>query len=114
MSLALRPCPSCAQMVFTHTCTCPHCGQTKVCRTSGLPAAGLLLGLTLAAVGCSDKGTADYSAVATTDRDTEDRDDDGYSEDDGDCDDTDPEVNPGAEEIVGDDKDSNCNGDPDT
>ncbi|GBC60314.1 hypothetical protein DENIS_1265 [Desulfonema ishimotonii] len=40
-----------------------------------------------------------------------DNDDDGFSEDQGDCDDTDPDIYPGADEICGDDIDQNCDGD---
>ena len=39
-----------------------------------------------------------------------DWDDDGYTENDGDCDDDNPDVNPGEEEIYYDDIDSNCDG----
>lgn len=38
-----------------------------------------------------------------------DRDQDGFSEDDGDCDDQNPEIKPGAEELCMDDLDNNCN-----
>ncbi|MCU0598130.1 MAG: fibronectin type III domain-containing protein [Desulfobacterales bacterium] len=39
-----------------------------------------------------------------------DGDGDGYSVNEGDCDDQDPDVHPGAVEICGDNKDNNCNG----
>jgi len=39
-----------------------------------------------------------------------DRDNDGYTEAQGDCDDTNPNIHPGAKEICGDKIDNNCNG----
>ncbi len=42
-----------------------------------------------------------------------DQDGDGWSSDRGDCDDDDPEVHPGAEEVCGDGVDNNCNDDQD-
>lgn len=118
MSLALRPCPACAQMVFTNTCTCPHCGETKVCRARALPATALALGLSLSALGCLGKGQSDYSGSVTDDwRDSEDTvdpsdlDGDGFTVEGGDCDDHRAGVNPEAREIPGDAFDSNCDGD---
>ena len=40
----------------------------------------------------------------------DDEDGDGYTTDDGDCDDTDPTVHPGAEDVCGDDVDGDCDG----
>ena len=42
-----------------------------------------------------------------------DEDGDGFTEEQGDCDDTDAAVNPLAEEVCGDDVDQDCSGDPD-
>ena len=39
---------------------------------------------------------------------------DGYTPEDGDCDDDNADVNPGAEETPGDGVDSNCDGEDDT
>ncbi|MCB9798057.1 MAG: hypothetical protein H6741_35715, partial [Alphaproteobacteria bacterium] len=43
-----------------------------------------------------------------------DADEDGYSIADGDCDDENPDIHPGAEETAGDSVDSNCDGSDDT
>jgi len=43
----------------------------------------------------------------------EDADGDGYTEEQGDCDDEDPDVHPRADEVCGDALDSDCSGDPD-
>jgi len=72
----------------------------------------------LALAGCGEKdadsfspqpeyGVFDSSIYA-------DADDDGVSLADGDCDDADPAVYPGAEETAGDGVDSNCDGADDT
>ena len=104
-------------MVFTNTCTCPHCGETKVCRARALPRTALMLGLSLSALGCHQKGSADYSGVSTGDRDDEDweygpdADGDGFTTEEGDCDDHNNLVSPEARERPGDDLDSNCDGD---
>lgn len=117
MAVPLRPCPSCAQMVYSNTCTCPHCGAEKVCRSAGLPRSAMLLGLTLAAIGCDDdKGTEEHFSSDYTGAPSytyEDVDGDGYA-DDVDCDDSDASIHPDAEEVPGDGVDSNCNADDDT
>lgn len=57
-------------------------------------------GTTLAT--CADDGDLDCNDV--------DNDGDGYTENEGDCDDTDNTVHPGASEVCGDSIDNNCNG----
>lgn len=117
---ALQPCPSCASLLPPDGGACPHCGAAHppsggAVAERALPAAALLMGLALA--GCGDKddasdavalyGVADSSAYV-------DADGDGYTPDEGDCDDDNPDVNPGATETTGDAVDSNCDGDNDT
>ena len=60
----------------------------------------------------SDSGMADLYGVPDTA--SWDNDGDGYTPEDGDCDDNNPEVNPGADETPGDGVDSNCDGEDDT
>jgi hypothetical protein len=56
-------------------------------------------------------GIADETeSPPTPSTDTMDRDGDGYSMAEGDCDDTDPMVHPGMPEICGDGKDNDCDG----
>ena len=55
----------------------------------------------------AEYGVADTSAYADTDAD-------GFSPADGDCDDDNAAINPGATEIPGDTVDSNCDGNDDT
>ena len=56
-------------------------------------------------VGSDSSGTDDTGPSASTDRDG-----DGYRPADGDCDDTDPAVNPGATEVDWDGLDNDCDG----
>ena len=75
-------------------------------------ALGALLGLSVSATGCIDGGMQmDYGVAETGYLDL---DGDGYSEEEGDCDDEDESIHPGAEETPGDGVDSNCDGEDDT
>ena len=95
-----------------------------------------LLGLTACGDEDKDTSTSDTSVTDTaedTDTNTDieddtaiavmygvpdtgswDNDGDGYTPEDGDCDDNNAEIHPDAREIVGDGVDSNCNGEDDT
>src|SRR5688572_27384829 len=75
-------------------------------------------------VGCDDKSgeyippeESDADADADTDADTDadvdtgtDEDGDGFTVEEGDCDDTDPWINPALDEEAGDGKDNDCDG----
>ena len=107
---------------------CPVGPSKKV--TVGGIALAALLGLTA----CGepedkDTGATDDTSVEDTDTAVDtavgvmygvpdsgfwDNDGDGYSPEDGDCDDDNPDINPDAREIAGDGVDSNCNGEDDT
>jgi len=114
----LKQCPACEELVFEDSCTCPHCGHAKPCRSRSVGATAALLGLAL--VGCGDKDgnsndsfavQAEYGVAETG---WVDNDGDGVTIREGDCDDSDASINPNAEETPGDGIDSNCNGDDDT
>ena len=108
----LSPCPACHELVVAGACECPHCGRKGVCRSSArLSGAALLMGLALvAAPGCDDGNNVQpLYGVAFTDDDG-----DGWSVEEGDCNDDNEDIHPEAEETPGDEVDSNCNGDDDT
>ena len=115
--MPLNACPDCACHVREGACTCPHCGATlKVCQRGAVTtAAAALMGLATLSSGCiipqPKYGMPDTLIV---DSQASDADGDGFSVADGDCDDEDASVNPGAEETAGDGVDSNCDGADDT
>ena len=124
-------CTKCGEHHHRDT-ACPVHGPTQKSLSMTGIALATLLGLT--ACGDEEKDTStgdtsvtDTSADTDTDDDTAiavmygvpdtgswDNDGDGYTPEDGDCDDNNPDVNPGAEETPGDGVDSNCDGEDDT
>jgi hypothetical protein len=66
-------------------------------------------GATTSSTSSSTSTSTSTSSSTSSGCDNTDADKDGYSVCDGDCDDNDPTVNPGAAEICGDSKDNNCN-----
>jgi hypothetical protein len=103
--MELRQCASCGTHVRPGSCACPTCGASQ-CVRGGSSAAAVLLGITLA--GCAIVEPRPKYGDALMDVDG-----DGFFEPD-DCDDDDPDVHPGADEAVGDDLDSNCDGEDDS
>jgi hypothetical protein len=114
----MKTCHACGTHVVEGLCTCPHCGARGVCARRS-SAAAVLLGLALA--GCAD-GTTPADSAEDTDIPMEadygvpttDDDEDGWPVEEGDCNDADASVNPGAAETAGDGVDSNCDGNDDT
>lgn len=113
MKANLSPCSSCATPRLHTAPVCPGCGQAN--QTHVRPAAMVLVGLLGA---CDDlKSSPDMQAAygeAVIDTGLLDADEDGYTVAEGDCDDTDATVHPGAEETPGDGVDANCDGEDDT
>ena len=103
-------CPKCKEHHFTHQ------GCSTVPRThagSGIAIAALL-GLTACGDKSSDPDVSALYGAEMVDTAYMDFDGDGYSPDDGDCDDGNADVHPDAEETPGDGVDSNCDGEDDT
>ncbi|MCB9674371.1 MAG: putative metal-binding motif-containing protein [Alphaproteobacteria bacterium] len=106
--MAMVSCPGCRAVANAEACVCPECGlklrscSSKVART----ASAMMLGL---ALGC-DGGPQPEPAYGIP---FVDDDGDGY-ESDVDCDDTDANIYPEADETPGDGVDSNCDGEDDT
>ena len=129
----LYPCKHCGEHHYRNT-TCTV-SKTPSVSLSGI-ALATLLGLTACGEDEKDTSTTDTSVTDTEDEVEEDiefeddtavavmygvpdtgswdNDGDGFTPEDGDCDDNDPEINPEAREVAGDGIDSNCNGEDDT
>ena len=129
MSPRLVVCPKCQRHTLVSAQECSHCGSVvagsggQLLKTAG----AALLGLSMTACNGGGDDTGDpqpeYGVPDTGNQaeygvpDTgmyEDNDGDGYSEADGDCDDTNADIYPGAPETPGDGVDSNCDGNDDT
>ena len=111
--MPLLSCARCGAHVFGDAATCPSCGAAP--SPTRLTAAAALMGLAL--VACGDKEGGDSSVVAlygVPDTGYVDNDGDGVAVRDGDCDDNDAAINPGATETADDGIDSNCDGDDNT
>ena len=68
-----------------------------------------LIALLISAGFACGGGNRDYNNPATSARDT-DEDGDGFTPNEGDCNDDDPDVHPDAHDPAGDGKDANCDG----
>ena len=117
----MHSCASCSELMMNNTCLCPHCGSKRVCASKGrssLPTAALILGLTAACSLTPNNNTDDtwepQPAYGVPETGWVDEDGDGVTIRDGDCDDGDATIFPGAAETVGDGIDSNCDGNDDT
>ena len=103
-------CPDCSTPRVTDGGACPSCGATRL-SASSLPSVLGVLGLSFVSGGCFESNSK-YGMPDTGGY--EDADGDGWSVEDGDCDDTDDTVHPDATETPGDGVDSNCDGSDDT
>jgi hypothetical protein len=119
--MALIICSHCGQHVFQTAALCPHCDSGLEPDSSSARMLGTAALLGLAIAGCSGSGDtvtdtggsqAAYG-VADTGMYVDD-DGDGVTEADGDCNDSDDSIHPGAEEIADDGVDSNCDGEDNT
>ncbi len=121
--MKLISCNSCGMHHYQHEEGCPHCSISRKTSMGGRTAMALLLGLSLSA--CGDKSgdtgtepasepTAEPGAEMAYGVPMVDEDGDGYYADEDDCDDSNADIHPGAEETPGDGIDSNCDGEDDT
>jgi hypothetical protein len=69
--------------------------------------------VTLKVTAIDGEDTQDFTITVSPADDDVDDDEDGYTENEGDCDDTDPDVNPGADEVPDDGIDNDCDGETD-
>ena len=114
MNIKMKICGACGEFHYTTEISCPHCESRQHKSTTTISKAALLLGLGLTA--CDRLGPEPmplYGAPFDTSDLLIDEDGDGYNVEE-DCDDTDSDIYPGAEETPEDGIDSNCNNDDDT
>lgn len=115
----LIACAGCACFHRADDDRCPHCGH-GASSTGALTVTAAALMVGIAATGCigpGDRGGDSQVVALYGVADTSmmnDADGDGFSENDGDCNDDDDTIHPDAEETAGDGVDSNCDGDDDT
>ena len=105
----LTSCNACSGFLPPSASSCPHCGETLVVRPRPMPkalrgmlaiGAGGLLAMTLSA--CYGGGVGPEPCF--------DGDGDGYCISDGDCNDSDFNIRPFADDPEGDGVDQNCDG----
>ena len=106
--MAMMSCLSCGEMTLA-ACRCDHCDAKLMSCGPGRSVAAALLGLSL--TGCIFVGQPKYGVPDTG---YFDGDGDGFAPLDGDCDDSDANIHPDADETPGDGVDSNCDGEDDT
>ena len=103
--MPLFPCEHCGAARRTAT-ECPHCRRLSTSGAAVRVASIALLGLGLTACdGDDDISVEPEYGVAVIDEDG-----DGWGVEEGDCDDADPAVYPGAEDTPDDGVDSDCDG----
>ncbi len=111
----MKTCPNCRAVYKTTETSCPHCNNTKPQRPL-IPTAVLLgLGSIGLMSGCKQEPIEALYGVAWDSGELDiDEDGDGFSIQDGDCNDNDATIHPQAEETPDDDVDQNCDGEDNT
>jgi hypothetical protein len=106
-------CTSCGEAHQADEPTCPHCshGERRK-RGTSLSAAFLLGAMGVACDLTSNETQPLYGAAMDTGE--MDMDGDGFTPNNGDCDDMDESIHPEAEEILDDGVDQNCDGEDNT
>ena len=107
-------CSTCGHLHKSTETVCPHCVNSSKNR-SFIPAA-VLLGLSGLGLlsSCKQEPVESLYGVPWDSGEYMDEDGDGFSVAEGDCDDTDATIFPGAEETADDTVDQNCDGEDNT